>query len=280
MDITTLIGAIAGFVIIAFGIMLRGRGIDFTQFILFINIPSMMITFGGTICATLINYPLKQVLGVWEIARKVFTQPSEDTSGIIHQFVALSQRSKKEGFLSLEANIRMLDNDFMKRGVQMVVDGQDADLIRNLMETEITFIQERHKIGQEIYVTMGTYAPSFGMLGTIIGLILMLAFLQDQSQIASGMAVALLTTFYGIIAAYMVLLPIAGKLKRRSEEELLVKEVIVRGVLLLQSGTTPSILEANLQAYLEPKMRRIAMATAREAVTTPTGGPTPPGGTP
>ncbi len=274
MDITTLLGAVAGIILISVGIMLRGAGgIDFTQFALFWNFPSLLITFGGSIAATLINYPLKQVIGVWKIAKKVFTEPGEDTSGIISQFVTLAQKAKKEGFLALERLVKIMTNDFMKRGVQMVIDGQDADFIRNLMETEITFISERHKVGQEIFVAMGTYAPSFGMLGTIIGLILMLAKLEDQSQIASGMAVALLTTFYGILGAYLVFLPIAGKLKRRSAEELLVKEVIIRGVLLLQSGTTPSIIEANLQAYLEPKARKLAIAKEMAARAEPTPPP-------
>ncbi len=265
MDITTLIGAIAGLLLIAFGIMMKGSTISFAQFLLFWNVPSIMITFGGAICATLINYPLKQFLGVWNIARKVMMEPSENTSGIISQFVALAQKAKREGFLSLEQDIKKLDNDFMKRGVQLVVDGQDAEFIRNLLETEVTFIQERHKVGQEIFLALGTYSPAFGMIGTIIGLIQMLANLQDQAQIASGMAVALLTTFYGAMAAYLVFNPIAGKLKRRSEEEIQVKQVIIRGVLLLQSGTTPSIIEANLQAYLEPRLRKIASARERAA---------------
>ncbi|PKN00753.1 MAG: motility protein A [Elusimicrobia bacterium HGW-Elusimicrobia-1] len=265
MDITTLIGAVAGLFIIALGIMLRGGGLDIRQFILFINIPSMMITFGGTICATLINYPLKQFLGVWNIARKVMMEPAENTTGIISQFVSLAQKAKREGFLSLESDIKKIDNDFMKRGVQLVVDGQDAEFIRGLLETEVAFVQERHKVGQEIFIALGTYAPAFGLIGTVIGLILMLANLQDQSQIASGMAVALLTTFYGAMAAYLLFNPIAGKLKRRSEEEVLVKQVIIRGVLLLQSGTTPSIIEGNLQAYLEPRLRKIASARERAA---------------
>lgn len=265
MDITTLIGAVAGLFIIALGIMIRGGGLDIRQFILFINIPSMMITFGGTICATLINYPLKQFLGVWNIARKVMMEPAENTTGIISQFVSLAQKAKREGFLSLESDIKKIDNDFMKRGVQLVVDGQDAEFIRGLLETEVAFVQERHKVGQEIFIALGTYAPAFGLIGTVIGLILMLANLQDQSQIASGMAVALLTTFYGAMAAYLLFNPIAGKLKRRSEEEVLVKQVIIRGVLLLQSGTTPSIIEGNLQAYLEPRLRKIASARERAA---------------
>lgn len=279
MDITTLIGAIAGLLLIAFGIMLRGTGgIDFTQFLAFYNFPSMLITFGGAICATLINYPLSQVVGVFKIVKKVFTEPGENPSGIIEQFVHLCQKARKEGFLALEEDVKKMDNDFMRRGLQMVIDGQDADFIRNLMETEITFIQERHKIGQEIFVALGTYSPAFGLIGTIIGLILMLRNLEDQSQIASGMAVALLTTFYGAMAAYLLFLPISGKLKRRSEEELFIKEVIIRGVLLLQSGVAPSVMEANLQSYLSPALRRAAIAkekAAREQMAATTeGGPT------
>ncbi|MCS7231907.1 MAG: motility protein A [Elusimicrobiota bacterium] len=271
MDITTLIGAIAGFLLIAFGIMLRGTGgIDFTQFIAFFNFPSILITFGGAICATLINYPLSQVVGVLKVVKKVFTEPGESAAGIIEQFVSLCQKARKEGLLSLEDDIKKMDNDFMRRGLQMVIDGQDADFIRNLMETELAFIQERHKIGQEIFIALGTYSPAFGLIGTIIGLILMLRNLQDTAQIASGMAVALLTTFYGAMAAYLLFLPISGKLKRRSEEEIFIKEVIIRGVLLLQSGVTPSVMEANLQAYLSPALRKAAIAkekAAREQLT-------------
>lgn len=271
MDITTLIGAIAGFLLIAFGIMLRGTGgIDFTQFMAFYNLPSILITFGGAICATLINYPFSQVVGVIKVVKKVFTEPGESAAGIIEQFVAFCQKARKEGLLSLEEDIKKLDNDFMRRGLQMVIDGQDADFIRNLMETELAFIQERHKIGQEIFIALGTYSPAFGLIGTIIGLILMLRNLQDTAQIASGMAVALLTTFYGAMAAYLIFLPISGKLKRRSEEEIFIKEVIIRGVLLLQSGVAPSVMEANLQAYLSPALRKAALAkekASREQMT-------------
>jgi chemotaxis protein MotA len=275
MDITTLIGAIVGVMLIAMGILLRGGSFNMAQFLLFWNIPSILITFGGAASATLINYPLRQVLGVWGIAKKVFTETPEETTGTIGEFVSLSQKAKKEGFLALEDDVKSMPNDFMKRGVQMVIDGQDADFIRNLMETEITFVQERHKVGQEIFIAMGTYSPAFGMLGTIIGLILMLAKIKggDPMEIAAGMAVALLTTFYGVVAAYLIFLPISGKLKRRSEDELLVKEVIIRGVLLLQSGVTPSVIESNLQAYLSPRLRKIAIAKEAAARSEPTSAP-------
>jgi len=138
-------------------------------------------------------------------------------------------------------------------------------LSATLWKQKLLFLQERHKIGQEIFIALGTYSPAFGLIGTIIGLILMLKDLQDTAQIASGMAVALLTTFYGAMAAYLLFLPIAGKLKRRSEEEIFVKEVIIRGVLLLQSGVAPSVMEANLQAYLSPALRKAALAREKAA---------------
>lgn len=267
MDLTTLIGAIAGMFLITVGIMLKGAaGFSIGQFLLFWNFPSILITFGGTFAATLINYPVKQVVGVFTIAKKILTEPDEDSSRLIGTFVSMAQKAKKEGFLSLQSDVKRLDNDFLKRGIGLVIDGQDHEFIRSLLETEVNFIQERHKIGQEIFVTMGTYSPSFGMIGTIIGLIQMLANLQDQAQIASGMALALLTTFYGATAAYLFFLPIAGKLKRRSESELLIKEIIIRGVLLIQSGTTPSVIEANLQAYLEPNMRKLRAAAERAGI--------------
>jgi chemotaxis protein MotA len=140
--------------------------------------------------------------------------------------------------------------------VQLVVDGADQERIRAELETEITFIRERHRVGQEIFLTLGTYCPAFGMIGTIMGLIMMLARIEDQSQIAGGMAVALLTTFYGAVAGYLLFLPVAGKLKRRSEDEMFIKEVIIRGVLSLQAGEIPSVMEAKLKAYLAPQLRK------------------------
>jgi len=143
MDITTLIGAIAGLLLIGFGILFRGSGLDIKQFLAFYNFPSILITFGGAICATLVNYPLSQVVGVFKIVKKVFSETGVSAGGIIEQFVSLSQKAKKAGFLVLEDDIKKMDNDFMRRGLQMVVDGQDADFIRNLMETEVAFFTRK-----------------------------------------------------------------------------------------------------------------------------------------
>lgn len=247
MDITTIIGITGGTILVLFSVVLRGGGGALASFI---SIPSIMITFGGTFAAILVNYPFYQVTEAFKIVKKVFTEHREDPTMYIEQFRHLVIKSSKQGVLSLQEDIKMMDNEFLRGGVKMVVDGQSQELISEELETELAFTRERHKIGQEIFITLGTYAPAFGMIGTIMGLILMLANLQDQSQIASGMAVALLTTFYGALAAYLIFLPIAGKLKRRSETELFIKSVIIRGVLSLQAGEIPSIVVAKLRAYV------------------------------
>ena len=253
MDITTILGVISGISLIIIAIVMRAGGMGLKGFF---DVSSMFITFGGAFAATLVNYPMKQVLGVFKIAKKVLTEKEENPTKLVNQFISFTKIAHKQGILELEKELSTINNEFLKRGVQLVVDGADQDRIRTELETEITFIRERHRVGQEIFLTLGTYCPAFGMIGTIIGLIMMLARIEDQSQIAAGMAVALLTTFYGAVAGYLFFLPIAGKLKRRSEDEIFIKEVIIRGVLSLQAGEIPSVMEAKLKAYLAPQLRK------------------------
>lgn len=253
MDITTILGVVSGISLIIVAIIMRMGGVGLKGFF---DVSSMFITFGGAFAATLVNYPMKQVLGVFKIAKKVLTEREEDPAKLINQFIYFTKIAHKQGILELEKELNKVNNEFLKRGVQLVVDGADQERIRAELETEITFIRERHRVGQEIFLTLGTYCPAFGMIGTIMGLIMMLARIEDQSQIAGGMAVALLTTFYGAVAGYLLFLPVAGKLKRRSEDEMFIKEVIIRGVLSLQAGEIPSVMEAKLKAYLAPQLRK------------------------
>ncbi|MEA3506295.1 MAG: MotA/TolQ/ExbB proton channel family protein [Elusimicrobiota bacterium] len=261
MDLTTIIGFTGGLILVLSSVILRGGMAALSGFI---NMPSMMITFGGTFAALLINYPMQQVVKSFKIVQKIFTEKQEVPAHYIEIFRKLIIKSSKEGVLALQDELKEIDNVFLKRGVKMVIDGQSQDLIREELETELVFTRERHKIGQEIFITLGTYSPSFGMIGTIMGLILMLANLQNQAQIASGMAVALLTTFYGALAAYLIFLPVAGKLKRRSEEELFIKRVILRGVLSLHAGEIPSIAVSKLRAYI-PRSAFIETAGKKSA---------------
>lgn len=253
MDIATFTGILVfmGFVVAA---IYHGEGL--AGFKPFLNAEAFLIVMGGTFCALLINFPLSSVISVGKVIRKVLSSKGEDTSMIVTTFVSLSQKAKKEGFLALEADVKVIDNDFLKRGVQLVIDGADHEFIRNMLETELDFIRERHKAGREIFNALGTYAPSFGIIGTVLGMILMLSSIDDVAQVPRRMALALSAAFFGLGSGYWLFLPMAGKLKHRSEEELFVKEIIIRGVLLLQSGATPSVVEANLKAYLEPEKRK------------------------
>jgi chemotaxis protein MotA len=259
MDIATLLGIIVGIGLVIVSVLL-GEGV--AGFKPFLNYEAFLVVMGGTFCALLVNYPISQVFGLIKVLKKVMSSSAEDTSEIITTFVNFAKKGRTEGFLALEGDVKLLKNDFLKRGVQLVIDGSDQEFIRNMMETELGFIRERHKVGQEIFTALGTYSPAFGIIGTVLGMILMLNSITEVEEVPRRMALCLAAAFFGLGAGYLIFLPMAGKLRRRSEEELLVKEIIIRGVLLLQSGVSPSIMEANLKAYLEPSKRAMIRQTA------------------
>lgn len=273
MDIATISGIIVGLGLVVTSVILA-EGIK--GFAPFLNIEAFFIVMGGTFCALLVNYPMKKVLSVFKVLKKVLSAKEEDVARIVVKLVELSQKARIRGILSLEEDLKTLDDDFMRRGVQMVVDGQDQEFIRNMLETELGFIKERHKVGQEIFNSLGTYSPAFGIIGTVLGMILMLSSIEDVTAVPRRMALALAAAFFGLGAGYLLFLPMAGKLRRRSEEELFIKEIIIRGVMLLQSGASPRIVENNLIAYLEPSERA---KLKRTEVKTPGAGGGAPSGT-
>lgn len=254
MDIATLAGIVVGITLVVVAIFL-GEGV--AGFKPFLNYEAALIVMGGTFCALLVNYPFSQVFGIFKVLKKVLNGGGEETSEIVTTFVNFAKKGRTDGFLALEGDVKLVKNDFLKRGVQLVIDGSDQEFIRNMMDTELGFIRERHKVGQEIFNSLGTYSPAFGIIGTVLGMILMLNSISDVEEVPRKMALCLAAAFFGLGSGYMFFLPMAGKLRRRSEEELLVKEIIIRGVLLLQSGVSPSIMEANLKAYLEPAKRAL-----------------------
>jgi len=258
MDIATLLGVVIGLGLVVVSIML-GEGVN--GFKPFLNYEAALIVLGGTISAIFVNYPMSQVFGLFKVLKKVLTTTGEDTSEIVTTFVNFAKKGRTEGFLALEGDVKNLKNDFLKRGVQLVIDGSDQEFIRNMMETELGFIGERHKVGAEIFNSLGTYSPAFGIIGTVLGMVLMLNSISNVEEVPRRMALCLAAAFFGLGSGYMLFLPMAGKLRRRSEEELFVKEIIIRGVLLLQSGVSPSIMEANLKAYLEPSKRALIRKT-------------------
>ncbi len=255
MDIATVLGIVSSFGLVVSAIMMGG-GIG-----LFINIPSVLIVVGGTLGTTMINYPLKEVLGVVGVVKNVFFSKVLSTKEIIKQFGDFSNKARREGILALESDVKEVEEEFLQKGVQLSIDGLEPNSIREILETEVAFVQDRHKLGAEIFTTMATYAPALGMVGTLIGLVQMLQNMSDPSSIGPAMAVALLTTFYGAVMANIVCMPIAGKLKTRSTEEVMVKEMMIEGVICLSNGENPRIVEQKLMAFLSPSQRQTVEST-------------------
>ncbi|MDI6601748.1 MAG: flagellar motor protein [Thermoanaerobacteraceae bacterium] len=249
MDIASFVGMISGIALIIISILLNG------PLSTYIDIPSVMITVGGTIASTLISYPLSKVLDSFKVMRFIFFNKPTDNGEIIKQIVSLANTARREGLLALEDIAENLEDPYLKKGILLVVDGTDPDLIRNIMETELDFLEDRHKQSQGVFETFATFAPAFGMIGTLIGLINMLKNLNDPSKVGPGMAVALITTFYGSLMAYLIFLPMARKLAYLTKEETLQKELMLEGILSIQSGENPRIIEEKLKAFLAPRVR-------------------------
>lgn len=250
MDIATLAGTVFGLALLLWAIARGGPLGDF------IHLPSLAITIGGILAATLINYPLQQVLGVFRVARHAFVRRPSDPARLIDRLVAWAEHARREGLLALEDEAEAEADEFLRRGLLLVVDGTDAAQVRHILETELDFLEERHSRGAHVFATMAQLAPAFGLIGTLIGLVQMLRLTNEPARIGPGMAMALLTTLYGVFLANFVFLPIAGKLKARSAEEVVEKELIIEGLLALQGGESPKVIGARLQAFLAPDQRR------------------------
>lgn len=249
MDLATVVGIFSAFSLVIIAIMSGG------MLAVFISIPSMMIVGGGTIGATLINYPLGQVLGVVNVLKNAFFHKGIRAASVIPMLVDFSGRARKDGILALESASKEIDDKFLQKGIQLAIDGLEPQSIQDILEREIEFLEERHKLGSEIFTTMGTFAPALGLIGTLIGLVQMLQNMDDPSSIGPAMAVALLTTFYGAILANLVFLPISGKLSTRSQEEILIKSLMKEGIMAIAAGDNPRVVEQKLHAFLSPKLR-------------------------
>lgn len=249
MDFATILGVISAFGLVCIAIVMGG-GVQ-----LFINVPALMIVVGGTLGATMISYPLRDVFGVFNVVKKTLFTKNISVNELIKRFIVFSKKSRKEGILALEDEVKGVADGFLKKGIQLSIDGLEPQDISDVLETEVDFIRSRHQMGAEIFTTMGTFSPALGMIGTLIGLVQMLQTLDDPGSIGPAMAVALLTTFYGSIIANIVCLPIAGKLRTRSKEEVLAKEMSIQGIISISNGDHPRILEQKLLAFIPPNQR-------------------------
>ena len=249
MDITTVIGLISGLALMTLAVLLGGTpGV-------FWNPPSLVIVLGGTLAATLVNYPLRDVLSVMGTLKNAFIHHATAPQALIEKLVNFATVARREGILALENDAENAGDPFLEKSVQLAIDGTSPELIKDVLSTELAFMEDRHSQGQAILTAMGTFAPAFGMIGTLIGLIQMLTTLDDPSMIGQGMAVALLTTLYGALIANVFFIPAAGKLKVRTDDEMLAKEIIIEGILSIQSGDNPRVVEQKLKAFVSPSMR-------------------------
>lgn len=262
MNITTIIGLLSGVAFIYIGIVLNG------EIRSFYDIASIMITLGGSIAATFVNYPLSQLARVPKMILKAFKNEKYDFQEGMDMILEFALTARREGLLSLEETAENMKDRFLKKGIMLVVDGTNPELVKSVMETELNAIEERHKSGQAIFESLAGFAPAFGMIGTLIGLINMLKKLDDPSTLGPSMAVALVTTFYGTVLANLVFLPMAGKLRDMSAREVMYKEFMLEGILSIQAGENPRIIEEKLKAFIpaDIKVRTNAKdnRTARE----------------
>ncbi len=249
MDIATLIGLLLGMILVLLAILMGG------DLAAYVNAPSVLIVVGGALAATLAAFPLARFLKLPGVFKKTIFTQSADPMVLIRQIVELAEIARRDGILALEGRVNDMKDEFLIRGIQMAVDGADPEVIQNIMETELENLLERHEAGKGLFDTLGRFAPAFGMIGTLIGLVAMLSNMDDPSKIGSGMAAALLTTLYGAMLANIIFLPLADKLALRSSEEALVKTIIIQGVMAIQSGDNPRAVESKLYTFIPPAQR-------------------------
>lgn len=221
----------------------------------YLDPPSAIITFGGAFSATLASVSLQNYIDGLKSFTLIFKTPALNTSDMIHKIIDLSNVARKEGLLSLEEAASDLDEPFLKKGILLIVDGTDPDLVRAIMEAEMNSVEGRHKDVIGFWETLGSMGPAWGMIGTLVGLVDMLYHMEDPASLGPAMAVALITTLYGSLLANWICIPVSNKLKADNAAELLQKEVMIEGLLSIQAGENPRVIEEKLKSFLAPKDR-------------------------
>ncbi len=266
LDFGTAIGLIAGLGIIAMG-TLRGGG----DLYWFFNLNSIIIVLGGTIAATLVNYPLKNVANLYAVFKKVFEEDTLTYDNMIDEIVEKGEKARKKGLMALESDLPKVQDKFLRDGIELAITEKEASRLRQFLKLELSNMERRHSIGQEIFFYMGSYAPAFGMLGTVMGLIVMMNnFSGDPTtldiiefdaskkfaELLGGMGLALITTFYGVLLSNLVFLPIGGKLKRKSDEELMLKLIVMEGIISIHKKDHPILIREKLMTFVPTRLRK------------------------
>lgn len=253
MDLASLIGLAACLFMVIFGIVTGDDG--FGAMANFIHGQSAIITIGGSFSSVLIFFSLKDFVNSLKAFKIAIKQPENNEAQVITSIIDLSNIARKEGLLALEEAANNLEDQFMKKGILLIVDGTDPELVRAIMETEMICIESRHKKVISFYETAASMGPAWGMIGTLIGLINMLKNLSDVASVGPNMSVALITTLYGSLLANWIATPIAGKLKYNNDSEIMLKEVMIEGLLSIQAGENPRVIEEKLKSFLSPEKR-------------------------
>lgn len=248
MDLATIVGMIGALALIVISMLMSG------ELGMFVNAPSLVIVVGGTLFAVMAKYGLGQFLGAVKVAGKSFAVKLPDPNALIDEIVTLADEARKGGLLSLEG--KEVSSDFLQRGIQLLVDGHDPDVVKSLLSIDKNKAQERHTVGASIFAAMAEMAPAMGMIGTLIGLVAMLANMDDPKAIGPAMAVALLTTLYGAVIANAMCGPISDKLKLRAAEEAMIKSLVIDALLAIQGGQNPRVIDSMLRNYL-PEGKRV-----------------------
>jgi chemotaxis protein MotA len=264
-DLGTLIGLLAGITIIIIGILQSGGKLYW-----FFSFNSILIVVGGTLAATMVNLPLKAVGNIFNILKNVFKGEVYDYVGIINEIVEKAQKARKDGLLSLEADLPNMREGFFKNGIELAINERESSRLRTFLNLELNNITSRHIAGQELFLYMGSYAPAFGMLGTVLGLIVMMNnfsagdggdasasydVAEKFAQLLSGMGLALITTFYGVFMANLIFLPIGGKLKRKSENEMMLKNIVIEGIISIHAREHPMLIKEKLMTFVPSSQR-------------------------
>lgn len=258
MDLATIIGLLLGFAAVILGFFLEGG-----QTGALFSLTAALIVFGGTIGATAVSFNLKELKKVPVLLAMAFNERDYDKEELIDQIVSIAIQARRDSLLSLEDSLEEIDDHFLKRGLQLIIDRIDTPVLRDILENDIYYMEERHRIGISIFETAGGYAPTMGIIGTVIGLINVLGRMSSPDAIAPAIAVAFIATLYGIASANLFWLPIASKLKAKSNDEILYHSLTVEGLLAIQERENPNFIEEKLQSFLEQKAQTNERAARR-----------------
>lgn len=250
MDVATVIG-----LILAWGALFVSLGMEGGSLADLFNLPALVLVVVGTIGATTIGSSMKTLTSIPSIIKTAFVSNNLNQTEVIDLMVGFAKIARREGVLALEEAASKINNRFLQKGIELVVDGTPSVMVREILETEIVAMQDRHKMGESLFTTLGGFSPTLGIIGTVMGLISMLAKLNEPGKMGHAIAAAFVATLYGVAFANLIYLPIAGKLKSKTSDEVLAYEMIIEGVMSIQSGDNPRIVETRMMAYLPPALR-------------------------